>query len=99
MIDHILIYHDYTNTDNTALLNDHILVYHDYTNTDNTAPLIDHILVYHDYTNTLDRLISGNFINNISDHLPKFILVDAESTNDSKHDNRPYIRLMSERNS
>ncbi len=64
--------------------------------TDNTATLIDHIPVHHDYTNALDRLILDNFINNISDHLPNFILVDTESITYSKHDDRPYIRLMSD---
>ncbi len=34
----------------------------------------------------------------ICDHLQNFIIVGTESTNDSKHDDRPYIRLMNASN-
>jgi hypothetical protein len=41
-------------------------------------------------------MTSGNLINDISDHLPNFILVGTK--NDRKQNDKPYIRLMSDRN-
>jgi hypothetical protein len=65
---------------------------------DNSATLIDHILVQYDHSDTHDRITTGNLINDISDHLPNFILVGNKTDNQRQENDRPFIRLMSNNN-
>ena len=65
--------------------------------TSRTASLIDH-MYYLDSNRNRKRIIvkSGNFLQDISDHLPNYILL----LNDKKYENsvRPMVRIYSERN-
>ncbi len=53
---------------------------------DDSATLIDHILVQYDHSDMHDRITTGNLINDISDHLPNFILV-GNKTDDKRQEN------------
>ena len=60
-----------------------------------TATLIDHIFVSYNKYVCNEDIISGNIINDISDHLPNFLLI-GEGENE-KH-GRSWTRIQSEKN-
>ena len=64
--------------------------------TDHSATLIDHILVKHDKYTAGETLLSGNIFNDISDHLPNFILYGKGSHGSPKE--RPKIRMYGSKN-
>ncbi len=45
-----------------------------------------------------DRITTGNLINDISDHLPNFILIGNKTDDKRQENDRPFIRLMSDNN-
>ncbi len=53
---------------------------------------------HRDYTHILYRVISGNLISHILDHLPNFILVGNKFNDPNLDNNRPYMRIMSDKN-
>ena len=65
--------------------------------TENSITLIDHILIKIDRHNIDEQIISGNLINDISDHLPNIVLFGNHKTG-SEQKNRKYVRIYSENN-
>ena len=64
--------------------------------TDHSLTLIDHINLYRPLKLMSSTCLSGNLFFDISDHLPNFIILEGEKTNAPQQ--RPYIRIYSERN-
>lgn len=64
--------------------------------TDSTATLIDHIYIKLKQTEINDRIITGNLLTDITDHLPNFLLLGTPVNEMIK--NRPYIRIYNETN-
>ena len=62
--------------------------------TESTATVIDNILVKYNKSITENEIVSGNLFCDISDHLPNFILFGK----DKPKQNRPYIRIFSDKN-
>ena len=65
--------------------------------TENSSTLIDHILLKYDKNSINENVKSGNIYNDISDHLPNFILL-GERHNCTSNKKRKYIRVLSEKN-
>jgi len=63
--------------------------------TDNSATIIDHINVRLPVQQIHNKISSGNLINDISDHLPNYFIIDQEM-NTTKE--RPLIRLYNQKN-
>ena len=63
--------------------------------TDNSATLIDHINVRLPVNQIHNKISSGNLINDISDHLPNFFIIDLELSTIKE---RPLIRLYNKKN-
>ncbi len=64
--------------------------------TDNSISIIDHILLK-ESDKLCNKITAGNIYNNITDHLPNFILIYLHNRDSHKHTNRPMIRLYSEK--
>ena len=62
--------------------------------TEHTATVIDHINVRIPTNQMLTKISSGNLINDISDHLPNFFIMDCDI---NKTKERPLIRLYNEK--
>ena len=62
--------------------------------TDNTSTVIDHINVRIPINQIHTKISSGNIINDISDHLPNYFIMDSNIT---KIKDRPLIRLCNEK--
>ena len=63
--------------------------------TDSTATIIDHINVRIPVNQMHTKISAGNLINDISDHLPNYFIMDS---NINKTKDRPLIRLYNEKN-
>ena len=63
--------------------------------TDNSATIIDHINVRIPVQQIHNKISSGNLINDISDHLPNYFIIDQEMNTTRE---RPLIRLYNEKN-
>ena len=63
--------------------------------TDNSATIIDHINVRLPIKLSNTKISSGNLINDISDHLPNYFIMDLELNNPK---DRPKIRLFTKKN-
>ena len=63
--------------------------------TDISATIIDHINVRIPINHIHNKISAGNLINDISDHLPNFFIIDLEQTSTKE---RPLIRLYNEKN-
>ena len=61
---------------------------------DSTATLIDHIMLKVPRKLIQTKVVAGNLISDITDHLPSFVLIDTKIT---KCINRPYIRLFTKK--
>ena len=66
--------------------------------TDHTATSIDHIFVRHPNKLIDTKITSGNILAEIADHLPNFIFFHKKSCNSKKSNERPYIRIYSDKN-
>ena len=64
--------------------------------TDTSATLIDHVFLKHDPCLIDDEFFSGNIFNDISDHLPNFLMI-GDCSDVIQHE-RPYVRIYSESN-
>ena len=64
--------------------------------TDYSMSLIDHINVYRTQSSLKNKIISGNILLDISDHLPNFMIIEGKPKLNNKE--RPKIRIFSERN-
>ena len=65
--------------------------------TPKSATLIDHI--YYNLCSKINidaKIISGNFLQDLSDHLPNYFILYNEKTKDQKQ--RPLVRIFSENN-
>ncbi|CAL4095019.1 unnamed protein product [Meganyctiphanes norvegica] len=63
--------------------------------TENSATIIDHINVRIPVNQIHNKISSGNLINDISDHLPNYFIIDSDI---SKSKDRPLIRLYNKKN-
>ena len=61
-----------------------------------SATLIDHIYVKLKLSEINDKSVTGNFLTDITDHLPNFLLLGTPSKDVIQ--NRPFIRIYNERN-
>ena len=61
---------------------------------DSTATLIDHIMLKVPQKLIQTKVVAGNLISDITDHLPSFLLIDTKI---AKCINRPYIRLFTKK--
>ena len=64
--------------------------------TDSSATLIDHIFVRLSGSDLRSQVHAGNLYADISDHLPNFVIINDDISN--IYNNRPFIRIYSERN-
>ena len=62
--------------------------------TDRSSTLIDHIFVRLPKSHMKNKITSGNFITEISDHLSNFVIIDIEV---NKPTERPLIRLFTKK--
>ncbi len=65
--------------------------------TDHSISIIDNILLK-ESNKLCNKITAGNIYNNITDHLPNFILIYLHNRDSHKNTNRPMIRLYSEKN-
>ena len=64
--------------------------------TDDTATCIDHIFVRLPNNKMDDKVLSGNIISEIADHLPNFLCISKDVCRNTK--DRPFVRLYGDKN-